>query len=178
LRHAHAVEMAHEGVPLVVIQRQLQHANLGITSVYCRASTAARSSAPSTDGHHRQSPPPPDCRSGVSRNRQRVDRGSGRPDATPPGGDLRGAPLTQVADLQSRSCGHGAQAPFVAASAGAGSVARSELESAPRFGTGVHLCVVRPRPTGRAAVVRGSCGLGCEEITRAVPALRGEGGRS
>ncbi len=37
LRHAHAVEMAHEGVPLVVIQRQLghiQHANLGITSIY------------------------------------------------------------------------------------------------------------------------------------------------
>jgi site-specific recombinase XerD len=34
LRLAHAVEMAHEGVPLVVIQRQLGHANLGITSVY------------------------------------------------------------------------------------------------------------------------------------------------
>lgn len=33
LRRAHAVEMAHEGVPLVVIQRQLGHANLGITSV-------------------------------------------------------------------------------------------------------------------------------------------------
>jgi site-specific recombinase XerD len=34
LRHAHAVELAHEGVPLVVIQRQLGHSNLGITSVY------------------------------------------------------------------------------------------------------------------------------------------------
>ena len=34
LRHTHAVEMAHEGVPLVVIQRQLGHADLGITSVY------------------------------------------------------------------------------------------------------------------------------------------------
>jgi hypothetical protein len=32
LRHAHAVEMAREGVPLIVIQRQLGHANLGITS--------------------------------------------------------------------------------------------------------------------------------------------------
>jgi site-specific recombinase XerC len=31
---AHAVEMAREGVPLNVIQRQLGHANLGITSVY------------------------------------------------------------------------------------------------------------------------------------------------
>jgi site-specific recombinase XerD len=34
LRHAHAVEMAREGVLLNVIQRQLGHANLGITSVY------------------------------------------------------------------------------------------------------------------------------------------------
>ena len=34
LRHTHAVEMAREGVPLVVIQRQLGHANLGITSIY------------------------------------------------------------------------------------------------------------------------------------------------
>jgi site-specific recombinase XerD len=34
LRHAHAVEMAREGVPLNVIQRQLGHTNLGVTSVY------------------------------------------------------------------------------------------------------------------------------------------------
>lgn len=34
LRHAHAIEMAHEGVPLVVIQRQLGRANLGITSIH------------------------------------------------------------------------------------------------------------------------------------------------
>jgi site-specific recombinase XerD len=34
LRHAHAVEMAREGVPLLVIQRQLGHTNLGITSIY------------------------------------------------------------------------------------------------------------------------------------------------
>jgi site-specific recombinase XerD len=34
LRHAHAVEMAREGGPLVIIQRQLGHANLGITSLY------------------------------------------------------------------------------------------------------------------------------------------------
>jgi site-specific recombinase XerD len=33
LRHAHAVEMAQEGVPLV-IQRQLGHAHLGVTSIY------------------------------------------------------------------------------------------------------------------------------------------------
>jgi integrase/recombinase XerD len=34
LRHAHAVEMAREGVPLIVIQRQLGHSKLGITSDY------------------------------------------------------------------------------------------------------------------------------------------------
>jgi site-specific recombinase XerD len=34
LRHAHAVELAREGVPLNVIQRQLGHSNLGTTSVY------------------------------------------------------------------------------------------------------------------------------------------------
>ncbi|MCA1699406.1 MAG: site-specific integrase [Actinobacteria bacterium] len=34
LRHAHAVEMARESVPLNVIQRQLGHSNLGVTSVY------------------------------------------------------------------------------------------------------------------------------------------------
>jgi site-specific recombinase XerD len=34
LRHAHAVEMAREGMSLNVIQRQLGHANLGITSIY------------------------------------------------------------------------------------------------------------------------------------------------
>ena len=36
LPHAHAVEMSREGVPLVVIQRQLGHADLGITSTYLR----------------------------------------------------------------------------------------------------------------------------------------------
>jgi len=34
LRHAHSVEMAREGVPLNVIQRQLGHTNLGVTSTY------------------------------------------------------------------------------------------------------------------------------------------------
>jgi integrase len=31
---AGAVEMAREGVPLIAIQRQLGHTNLGITSIY------------------------------------------------------------------------------------------------------------------------------------------------
>ena len=34
IRHAHAIELAREGVPLNVIQRQLGHANLGTTSIY------------------------------------------------------------------------------------------------------------------------------------------------
>jgi site-specific recombinase XerD len=34
LRHAHALELAREGVPLNIIQRQLGHANLGTTSIY------------------------------------------------------------------------------------------------------------------------------------------------
>ena len=34
LRHAHVVEMAREGLPVNVIQRQLGHANLGVTSIY------------------------------------------------------------------------------------------------------------------------------------------------
>jgi integrase/recombinase XerD len=33
--------MAHEGVPLVVIQRQLGHSNLGITSVYLQGIDSA-----------------------------------------------------------------------------------------------------------------------------------------
>jgi len=35
-RNAAAVEMAREGVPLIVIQRQPGHTNLGITSIYLR----------------------------------------------------------------------------------------------------------------------------------------------
>lgn len=41
LRHAHAVEMVHEGVPMVIIQRQLGHANLGITSIYLQGIDSA-----------------------------------------------------------------------------------------------------------------------------------------
>ena len=34
LRHAHAIEMAHEGVALNIIQRQLGHTDLRVTSIY------------------------------------------------------------------------------------------------------------------------------------------------
>ena len=52
LRHAHALELAREGVPLNIIQRQLGHANLGTTSIYLQGIdpeeiiTAARTRAP------------------------------------------------------------------------------------------------------------------------------------
>ena len=34
LRHAHAVELLHEGIPLPLIQRQLGHAYLSTTATY------------------------------------------------------------------------------------------------------------------------------------------------
>ena len=34
LRHAHALELGREGVPLNIIQRQLGHASLGTTSIH------------------------------------------------------------------------------------------------------------------------------------------------
>jgi site-specific recombinase XerD len=37
LRLAHALELAREGVPLNIIQRQLGHTNLGTTSIYLQA---------------------------------------------------------------------------------------------------------------------------------------------
>ena len=52
LRHAHAVEMSREGVPLVVIQRQLGHADLGITSSYLRGIDSTEIT-PSTNDQHR-----------------------------------------------------------------------------------------------------------------------------
>jgi site-specific recombinase XerD len=46
LRHAHALELAREGVALNFIQRQLGCANLGTTSIYLQRSTPRRSSRP------------------------------------------------------------------------------------------------------------------------------------
>jgi site-specific recombinase XerD len=45
LRHAHAVEMAHEGVPLVVIQRQLGHEQVETTQIYLHADLALKERA-------------------------------------------------------------------------------------------------------------------------------------
>jgi integrase/recombinase XerD len=45
--------MAHEGVPLVVIQRQLGHANLGVTSIYLQGIDSSGSSTRSTPGPRR-----------------------------------------------------------------------------------------------------------------------------
>jgi len=48
LRHAHAVEMARDGVPLIVIQRQLATATSASRRSISRASITPRSSTPST----------------------------------------------------------------------------------------------------------------------------------
>jgi hypothetical protein len=49
------VEMAHEGGPLVVIQRQLATATSGSLRSTSKASTTPRSSTPSTPGRLRRS---------------------------------------------------------------------------------------------------------------------------
>ena len=53
LRHAHAVEMAREGVPLNIIQRHSDTRTSGSRRSTRRASTAPKSSAPSTRGERR-----------------------------------------------------------------------------------------------------------------------------
>jgi site-specific recombinase XerD len=63
LRHAHAVEMAHEGVPLVIIQRQLGHADLGITSVYLQGIDSSEI----IDTVHRRPSPVISASAGISR---------------------------------------------------------------------------------------------------------------
>jgi site-specific recombinase XerD len=53
LRHAHAVELLHEGIPLPLIQRQLGHSHLSTTGTYLQGSTPRRSSRPSMRGARR-----------------------------------------------------------------------------------------------------------------------------
>ena len=60
LRHAYAVEMAREGVPLNVIQRQLGHANLGVTSVYLQGIDNSEIIDTVTRGPRRCCPPAQD----------------------------------------------------------------------------------------------------------------------
>ena len=48
LRHAHAVELLHEGIRLALIQRQLGHAYLSTTGTYLQGSPQRRSSPPCT----------------------------------------------------------------------------------------------------------------------------------
>jgi hypothetical protein len=84
LRHAHAVEMAREGVPPIVIQRQLGQTNLGITSIYLQgidnteiidtSTPAARRWSPSiarlridaTTGGGKAAPCPPPALAGIA----------------------------------------------------------------------------------------------------------------
>jgi site-specific recombinase XerC len=81
LRHAHALELAREGVPLNIIQRQLGHANLGTTSIYL------------------QGIDPEEIIAAV-RDSERPDRRAGAPTrSTPPGA------LGNGAKRKPRSCG-------------------------------------------------------------------------
>jgi hypothetical protein len=87
--------MAHEGVPLVVIQRQLGHSNLGLPAFTCRASTAAKSSPRSTDDRRRRSRPPLASNCGDSCKQDRAGRTSlDRPDAATPAWRRAGTPLS------------------------------------------------------------------------------------
>jgi site-specific recombinase XerD len=60
LRHAHAVELARERISLIVIQRQLGHADLAITSRYLRG-------IDNTEGHSSR---PPATRTMIPAGRQ------------------------------------------------------------------------------------------------------------
>jgi len=63
LRHAHAVELAREGIAVNIIQRQLGPTDLGTTRRTCRGSIRARSSTPSVPADRPPSPPLPDSSS-------------------------------------------------------------------------------------------------------------------
>jgi site-specific recombinase XerD len=64
LRHAHAVELAHEQIPLVVIQRQLGHAHLGVTSVYLQGIDSSEI----IDAVHARRPPQIPATAGLRRS--------------------------------------------------------------------------------------------------------------
>jgi integrase len=50
LRHAHAVELMHEGIPLPLIQRQLGHSHLSTTGTYLEGINTEEIISPSTRG--------------------------------------------------------------------------------------------------------------------------------
>jgi Phage integrase family len=67
LRHAHAVELAREGIAVNVIQRQLGHTDLGTTSTYLRGIDPSESSTLFVPATRLRSPP----RQGWRSNRRR-----------------------------------------------------------------------------------------------------------
>jgi site-specific recombinase XerD len=52
LRHAHAVELLHEGIPLPLIQRQLGHAYLSTTGTYLQGISSEEIISTVTRGEH------------------------------------------------------------------------------------------------------------------------------
>jgi integrase/recombinase XerD len=59
LRHAHAVELAREGIAVNIIQRQLGHTDLGTTSTYLQGIDSSEIINAIRDRRPRRSPPPP-----------------------------------------------------------------------------------------------------------------------
>jgi integrase len=84
LRHAHAIELACEGVPLNVIQRQLGHRNLGVTSIYLQGiDPGDRRNRPrpsATDAPRQRRPGPP----GAALKHERSCSGRQQAAAAPP----------------------------------------------------------------------------------------------
>jgi hypothetical protein len=105
LRHAHAVEMAREGVPLIVIRRQLGHSNLGITSVCLQASTTPRSSRRSTRAAPQWCRSPPRARTCRPRGTERC-RTRARTSAPTPAGREPAHSSADAAQRQSQSFSH------------------------------------------------------------------------
>jgi integrase-like protein len=135
--HAHAVEMSREGVPQLVIQRQLGHADLAITSVYLRGidNTEIVHTV-----HERPAPMVPALASSHASGWRRTERygtrkavarrggalSRDRPLSAPPGRDRRYRPPQHLASPRRRSDGRHAPGSAVDAvvsrpTAGAGS---------------------------------------------------------
>jgi len=77
LRHAHAVELAREGVAVNIIQRQLGHTDLGTTSTYLQGIDPSEIIDAVRSRRPQPSQPPPDSRSSRPSAARRSPAGGG-----------------------------------------------------------------------------------------------------
>ena len=176
LRHPHAVEMARERVPLIVIQRQLGHTNLGLTSTSCRASTAPRSSRRSTCGTRRW------CRRQL--DAPHVSTGSPLPVVVQDGSErasgrqaiaveranagLGRTPTAPAAERRLELSGASPRAfPWPVRLSGAERSAAA-VGAAPRAGESVHQCDVRLRGPARSGERSTASGVRVTRLTHPV----------